>query len=72
MLYYVAVVGKPDPESEQAVVAYIISNDPSLDYHTIRAFCKGKLTPYKIPHKVIFLDKLPKSTVGKVLKRELQ
>lgn len=68
----VAVVGKPDPNTEQAVVAYIVSNDPSFDYHAIRTFCKGKLTSYKIPHKVIFIDKLPKSAVGKVLKRELQ
>jgi len=67
----VAVVGVPDPVSEQTVVAYVVDKTQVLDQTLLRDFCRDKLTAYKIPHKVIFLDQLPKSPVGKVLKREL-
>jgi len=67
----VAVVGAPDPISEQTVVAYVVDKTQALDQAMLRDFCRDKLTAYKIPHKVIFLEQLPKSPVGKVLKREL-
>lgn len=68
----VAVVGIPDSHSGEAVKAYIVSKNPSLDLETIRRFCKQHLTSYKIPHYVEFCASLPKSNVGKILRRELR
>ena len=67
-----AVIGVPDEHSGEAVAAYIVRKDPGLTEADIRAFCKDKLTGYKLPRRIGFRDTLPKTPVGKVLRRELR
>ncbi len=67
-----AVIGVPDEHSGEVVAAYIVKKDPGLSEADIRAFCKDRLTGYKIPRRIVFRDALPKTPVGKVLRRELR
>jgi len=68
----VAVAGVPDPYQSEAVKAWVVLREGhSLTQDDLRAFCKEKLTAYKVPKKVEFCESLPKSPVGKVLRREL-
>jgi long-chain acyl-CoA synthetase len=66
-----AVVGEPDEKTGERVCAYIVVSQP-VDDADIIAHCKKELTPYKVPKKIVRLDELPKSTVGKILRRELR
>ena len=68
----VCVVGAPDPLCGEAVVAFIIRRDPSLTVDQVREHARTRLTSYKIPRTVVFRDDLPKSNVGKVLRKELR
>jgi long-chain acyl-CoA synthetase len=68
----VAVIGVPDPQSTEAVAAYIVKKDPGLDAETIRAHCRSELTAYKVPKVIHFRESLPKTNVGKVLRRMLR
>lgn len=68
----VAVVAAPDPVAGEMVKAFIVSTDPEMTKESVRAYCKLHLTGYKIPKEVEFRDSLPKSNVGKVLRRELK
>ena len=68
----VAVVGIPDDKSTEVVKAYIIKKDDSLTVDKIKAFCKENLTGYKVPRQIEFRDELPKSNVGKILRRVLK
>lgn len=65
----VGVIGMPDPKSTEKVVAYVVKNDPSLTAEKIISHCQESLTNYKIPREVYFTDELPKSNVGKILRR---
>ncbi len=66
-----AVVGKPDDKTGEAVCAHVaLSEDVPVD--DIIAFCREELTAYKVPKHVIVHEELPKSTVGKILRRELR
>lgn len=67
----VAVVGVPDENTGEAVVAYITAKD-ALDIDDIALYCRKNLTPYKIPKDIIVVQELPKSAVGKILRRELR
>lgn len=67
-----AVVGVSDGDGGELVKAFIVSSNPALTLEQVRAFAKEKLTPYKIPHQVEFRSELPKSNVGKILRRELR
>lgn len=68
-----AVIGEPCEKSGEKVCAYItLTGDNVLDSADVVAHCKKLLTGYKVPHKVVFMDELPKSTVGKILRRELR
>ena len=67
-----AVVGVPDEETGESVKAYIVKNDPSLTAEQVMAYCKEQLTNYKRPRQVVFKTELPKSNVGKILRRELR
>ncbi|MFT3806468.1 AMP-binding protein [Arenimonas sp.] len=68
----VAAVGVPDERSGEAVKVVIVRKDPSLTAEQVKAFCKDNLTGYKQPRLVEFRNELPKSNVGKILRRELR
>jgi len=67
-----AVVGVPDDETGEIVVAFVSTNDASLTEDAIRQHCKQSLTGYKVPRIVVFKNDLPKSNVGKVLRKDLR
>ena len=68
----VAAVGVPDDKSGEAVKVVIVRKDPALTAEQVKAFCRENLTGYKLPKFVEFRDELPKSNVGKILRRELR
>jgi long-chain acyl-CoA synthetase len=68
----VAAVGVPDEKSGEAVRLYVVRRDPSLDERSIIEHCRKSLTGYKIPKQVVFRDSLPKTNVGKILRRALR
>ncbi len=68
----VAAVGVPDDKSGEAVKVVIVRKDPALTAEQVKAFCRENLTPYKHPRVVEFRTELPKSNVGKILRRELR
>lgn len=68
----VGVCGVPDEKTTEAVKAFIVRADDSLTEEEIKDFCKDKLTNYKRPKHVAFRDELPKSNVGKILRRKLK
>ena len=68
----VAAVGVPDEKSGEAVKVVIVRKDPALTAEQIKAFCRENLTGYKHPKVVEFRTELPKSNVGKILRRELR
>ena len=67
-----AVIGVPDGAAGEAVRAYIVRRDPELTEADIRAHCKERLTGYKVPRQIEFREDLPKSNVGKILRRDLR
>jgi long-chain acyl-CoA synthetase len=67
-----AVIGIPDEQSGEAVKAVVVRKDPSLTAEQVIAHCRASLTGYKVPRQVEFRDSLPKSPVGKILRRELR
>jgi long-chain acyl-CoA synthetase len=68
----VAAVGVPDRKSGEAVKICVVKKDPNLDADTLKAFCREKLAGYKVPKYIEFRDELPKSSVGKILRRLLR
>ncbi len=68
----VAAVGVPDEKSGEVVSLFIVKKDPTLTEEDVKAFCKENLTGYKCPRYIEFRDELPKSNVGKILRRELR
>jgi long-chain acyl-CoA synthetase len=68
----VGVVGESDGASGETVKAVIVKKDASLTAQEIIQFCREKLTGYKIPKKIEFREALPKTNVGKILRRELR
>lgn len=67
-----AVVGVPDEESGEAIKAYIVRASESLTEAEVLAYCKQNLTNYKRPKYIVFREELPKTNVGKILRRELR
>ena len=67
-----AVVGVPDAKTGEAVKLVIVKKDESLTEEAVRAFCRSNLTGYKQPRIVEFRTDLPKTPVGKILRRELR
>jgi long-chain acyl-CoA synthetase len=67
-----AVIGLPDPSAGETVVAYVVRKDPSLTADELREFCRENLTAYKVPKRIEFRENLPKTNVGKVLRRMLK
>jgi len=68
----VGVIGMPDEKSGEAVAAVVVKSDPSLTEDELIEFCKEDLTNYKRPRYIFFADELPKTNVGKILRRELR
>ena len=68
----VGVIGMPDEKSGEAVAAVIVKRDPDLSVEDLKSYCHGELTNYKCPRHVFFTDELPKTNVGKILRRELR
>lgn len=68
----VAAIGVPDEKSNEAVKVFVVKKDPSLTEQEIKDFCKEELTGYKKPKHVAFRDELPKTNVGKILRRALR
>ncbi len=68
----VAVIGIEDERYGERVCAYVVSSDESVTKETILAECKKNLTNYKMPRQIEFKDELPKTPVGKVLRRALR
>lgn len=70
------VIGRPDPVHTEEVVAFVVARGELSDRDAltqeIRSFCRLHLAPYEVPAKVEFIDKLPRSALGKLLKRELR
>jgi len=68
----VGVAGVPDERSGEAVKAWVVLREgEELTVGELRAYCKERLAPYKVPKRIEFRDSLPKSAIGKVLRREL-
>ena len=68
----VAAIGVPSESSGEVVKIFIVKKDPSLTEEELLSFCKSNLTGYKVPKVVEFREELPKSNVGKILRRELR
>ena len=68
----VAAIGVPDAHSNETVKLFVVPKDPELNKEQIREFCKESLTGYKRPKQIEFRSTLPKSTVGKILRRALR
>ena len=67
-----AAVGIEDEHSGEAVKLFVVRSDPTLEAVAVIEHCRQSLTGYKIPKEVEFIDELPKSNVGKILRRELR
>jgi len=67
-----AVIGIPDDKSGESVKAFIVKKDDSLTEDEIISFCRENLTAYKVPKHIEFRKELPKTNVGKILRRELR
>lgn len=66
------VIGVNDKNRGEAIKAFIVSSNNKLTAQEIISYCKAGLTEYKVPKSVVFLDELPKTNVGKILRRELR
>ena len=68
----VACVGVPNEKTGEALKVFVVKKDPSLTKEELIEFCRTELTAYKVPKDIEFRDELPKSNVGKILRRELR
>ena len=67
-----AVIGVPDEKAGEAIKLFIIKKDANLSEEDVKAYCRQNLTGYKMPKYIVFRDDLPKTNVGKILRRELR
>ena len=67
-----AAIGIPDEKQGEAIKVFVVKNDPTLSEEDVGQYCRQNLTGYKVPKYVEFRDDLPKTNVGKILRRELR
>jgi acyl-CoA synthetase (AMP-forming)/AMP-acid ligase II len=67
-----AAIGIPDEKQGEAIKVFVVKNDPILTEEELMKFCRQNLTGYKVPKYIEFRDELPKTNVGKILRRELR
>lgn len=67
-----AAIGVPDEKQGEAIKVFVVKNDPTLTEDEVVSHCRQNLTGYKVPKYIEFRDELPKSNVGKILRRELR
>ncbi len=67
-----AAIGVPDPRSGQTVKLFVIRSDPKLDKIALTKFMRERLAGYKVPTIIEFVDTLPKSNIGKILRKDLR
>lgn len=67
----VAVIGIPSDKTGEAIKAFVVRKDESLTAEELLNYCRAALTAYKLPHEISFLNHLPKSALGKILKKDL-
>ena len=68
----VACIGVPDARTGEAVKLFVVSTNESLNEAALLSYCRERLTAYKVPHQIEFRQDLPRSNVGKILRRELR
>lgn len=71
-VFEAAAIGVPDEKSGEVVKLFIVKKDPSLTEQEVIEFCRKGLTSYKVPKTVVFVDVIPKTNVGKILRRALK
>ena len=67
-----AAIGVPDEKQGEAIKVFVVKNDPILTEDDVMKYCRQNLTGYKVPKYIEFRDELPKTNVGKILRRELR
>ena len=67
-----AVIGVPNEATGEAVRAHVVLQDQSLDETALRTYCKEHLTAYKVPKQIVAVESLPKSNVGKILRKDVR
>jgi long-chain acyl-CoA synthetase len=67
-----AVIGVPNDATGEAVRAHVVLQDQSLDGASLREYCKEHLTAYKVPKQIVAVESLPKSNVGKILRKDVR
>jgi len=67
-----AAIGIPDEKQGEAIKVFVVKNEPTLSEDDVAKFCRQNLTGYKVPKYIEFRDDLPKTNVGKILRRELR
>ena len=68
----VAAVGVPDKHSGEAVMLFVVRRDPALTEQAVKLHCEQNLAPYKRPRRIVFRKELPRTPIGKVLRRQLR
>ena len=67
-----ACIGVSDEATGEAVKLFVVKSDDMITEVEVRDFCREGLSAYKVPRQIVFVDELPKSSVGKILRRKLK